>query len=108
MASPENNVEGKKEVAETAVAAAKPARHFQFIRGVVVSDKMNKTRVIEIKRTKSHRLYNKRMITKRRLMVHDEKNECKVGDVVDVVSMRALSRHKNFRLSKIVTRKVAE
>jgi small subunit ribosomal protein S17 len=80
----------------------------QVVRGVVVSDKMTKTRVIEVRRTQNHRLYHKKLIHQKRLFVHDEKNESKMGDVVMAESTRPLSRHKNFRLIKIIEKRVAE
>lgn len=92
MATVEKNQEGRKQV----------------VRGVVVSDKMTKTRVIEIKRTQDHRLYHKKLIHQKRLFIHDEKNESKIGDVVMAESTRPLSRHKNFRLVKIVEKRVTE
>ena len=80
----------------------------QIVRGVVVSDKMTKTLIIEIKRTQDHRLYHKKLIHQKRLFIHDEKNESKTGDVVMAVATRPLSRHKNFRLIKIVEKRVAD
>ena len=83
-------------------------RHRQSIKGIVVSDKMDKTRVVEIKRTLRHRLYQKGLVRRSRLFVHDEKNESKVGDVVLAVSTRPLCKNKNFRLTKIVEKRVGE
>ena len=80
----------------------------QVIRGVVVSDKMLKTRVIEVKRTYDHPLYHKKLIHQKRLFVHDEKNESHTGDVVLVASTRPISKNKNFRLLKIVEKRVQE
>lgn len=74
----------------------------QKIRGVVVSDKMDKTRVIEVKRTIRHRLYHKSIIRKTRIFVHDEKNASKSGDTVIAISTRPLSKRKSFRLLEIV------
>lgn len=88
----------------TAEAVVTDLRKRQTIRGIVVSDKMSKTRVIEIKHTKKHGLYHKNLIRKSRIFIHDEKNESKVGDVVLATSCRPLSRHKNFELSKVVER----
>ena len=85
----------------------KPGRK-QVVKGVVVSDKMLKTRVIEVRRTQDHRLYHKKLIHQKRLFIHDEKNESKLGDVVMAESTRPLSRHKSFRLIKIVEKRVAE
>ncbi len=74
----------------------------QTIRGVVTSDKMDKTRVIEVKRRLKHGLYQKGVIRDSRFFIHDEKNEAKVGDVVVAVATRRLSKNKNFRLLKIL------
>lgn len=79
-------------------------RYRQEITGVVVSDKMNKTRVIETKRSQPHRLYRKGVIRSARIFVHDETNESKVGDLVTVISTRRLSGKKNFKLLKIEKR----
>lgn len=79
------------------------SKRIQHIRGVVVSDKMNKTRVIEIERTKQHRLYKKKQVSSRRLFVHDEKNESKVGDFIVATSVRPLSKNKSFRLLKVLS-----
>lgn len=83
-------------------------KHQQVIRGIVVSDKMTKTRVIELKRSKKHRLYQKALVRNTRLFIHDEKNESKMGDVVEAISVRPLSKHKAFRLVKIVEKRVVE
>lgn len=82
------------------------AKRRRLIRGVVVSDKMDKTRVIEIKRTLKHRLYQKGLSSEKRLFIHDEKNESKTGDKVLAVATRPLSRHKNHKLFKIVEKRV--
>lgn len=74
------------------------------IEGVVVSDKMAKTRVVEVKRTIRHALYRKNLIRRSRFFVHDEENTSKTGDTVIAVSTRPLSRHKNFRLLKVVNK----
>lgn len=80
----------------------------QEIRGIVVSDKMNKTRVIETKRSLRHSLYHKNMIRSSKIFIHDEKNESKVGDVVTAVATRRLSRHKQFTLLKVVEKRVEQ
>jgi len=83
-----------------------PRKSARTISGIVVSDKMNKTRVIEVKRNYQHRLYSKSLVRKARIFVHDEKNVSKVGDTVIAVSTRPLSRHKSFRLTKVVENRV--
>ncbi len=77
-------------------------RKKQLVRGLVVSDKMSKTRVIEVTREHPHPLYAKKTVRHTRLFVHDEKNESKIGDLVIAVSSRPLSKHKSYRLSKII------
>lgn len=74
------------------------ARKVQEILGVVISDKMNKTRIIKVERKETHPLYKKGIILKRKFFVHDEKNETKVGDKVKAVSCRPLSKNKHFRI----------
>ncbi len=78
----------------------------QVIRGVVVSDKMAKTRVIELLRKKQHGLYRKGMMRKAKFFIHDEKNESHVGDTVDAISVRPLSKNKSFSLLKVVEKSV--
>jgi small subunit ribosomal protein S17 len=72
--------------------------------GVVTSDKMNKTRRVEIGRLVKHARYGK-MIRRRTVChVHDEKNESKAGDTVEIMESRPLSRTKHWRLVRIVTK----
>lgn len=70
--------------------------------GKVISDKMDKTVVVAITRTFQHPLYKKtvRKITK--LKAHDEDNKCKVGDMVQIVESRPLSKEKRWRVVKIL------
>ena len=70
--------------------------------GVVVSDKMDKTIVIEIRERVKHPLYGKIMNRTAKLKVHDENNECGVGDTVLVMETRPLSKDKRWRLVEIV------
>jgi len=67
-------------------------------RGVVVSDKMAKTIVVQVDRTVLHSKYQKRYIKSQRYKVHDENKECHVGDQVEFVECRPLSRDKRWRL----------
>ncbi len=71
-------------------------------RGVVVSDKMDKTIVVRIDTRKPHRLYGKTMIKSRKLAAHDEKNEAHAGDMVRVIETRPLSKNKRWRLAEIL------
>ena len=72
--------------------------------GTVVSDKMEKTVVVLIKYNKRHPLYKKIIRRTSKLKAHDENNECKVGDRVQVMETRPLSKEKRWRLVKIIER----
>lgn len=101
--TPEDKAPADKPIATKEATASLPRRRLrQEIRGIVVSDKMDKTRVIEVLRNRRHRLYHKSIVQKSRLFIHDEKNQAKLGDVVLAVSSRPLSRHKHFRLKTIL------
>ncbi|RME06345.1 MAG: 30S ribosomal protein S17 [Anaerolineae bacterium] len=71
--------------------------------GVVVSDKMQKTVVVEVTRTYRHRLYGKVVSDSKRYMAHDELG-CKVGDQVQIVESRPISRRKRWVVEKILQR----
>ena len=70
--------------------------------GVVVSDKMDKTIVVEIRTRVKHPLYGKIMNRTKRFKAHDENNQCGVGDVVRVMETRPLSKDKRWRLVEII------
>ena len=70
--------------------------------GIVVSDKMDKTVVVVENTMKLHKLYKKRVKTSKRYKVHDELNECHVGDKVRIMETRPLSKDKNWRVVEII------
>ena len=70
--------------------------------GVVVSDKMDKTIVVEIRTRVKHPLYGKIMNRTKRFKAHDEENICGIGDKVLIMETRPLSKDKRWRLVKIV------
>jgi small subunit ribosomal protein S17 len=72
--------------------------------GVVTSDKMNKTVVVDVTQMVSHPKYRKPIKRVSRFKAHDEKNECRVGDKVFIIETRPLSRTKRWRVSKILGR----
>lgn len=72
--------------------------------GTVVSNKMDKTVVVRIDRHKRHRLYGKTIRVTRRYKAHDEKNECRLGDIVKISETRPLSRDKRWRVVEIVVK----
>ena len=70
--------------------------------GLVVSDKMDKTVVVAIVDNVKHPLYKKIVKRTVRLKAHDEKNECRVGDRVEVMETRPLSKDKRWRLVRVI------
>ncbi|MHC1737881.1 MAG: 30S ribosomal protein S17 [Ignavibacteriaceae bacterium] len=70
--------------------------------GTVVSNKMDKTITVAIERKVAHPIYRKYFEKTTKLMAHDEKNECNIGDVVKVMETRPLSKIKRWRLLEIV------
>ena len=72
--------------------------------GVVVSDKMQKTIVVQVERTVQHSKYRKYLSQRKRYKAHDEKNECKIGDRVRIEETRPVSRDKRWRLKSILER----
>ena len=70
--------------------------------GKVISDKMDKTVVVEVKTKVRHPLYGKIMNQSSKLKVHDENNECGIGDTVSVMETRPLSKTKRWRVVEIV------
>jgi small subunit ribosomal protein S17 len=72
--------------------------------GIVTSDKMNKTRRVEIPRLVKHPRYGKYIKRRTICYVHDEKNDSHKGDLVEIMETRPLSKMKNWRLVRVVTR----
>jgi small subunit ribosomal protein S17 len=70
--------------------------------GVVVSDKMDKTVVVESNRLVKHPVYKKLVKRRAKYKVHDEKNQCKVGDKVLIAGIRPLSKHKRWKIREII------
>jgi small subunit ribosomal protein S17 len=73
----------------------------KVLEGVVTSDKMNKTRTVEVTTAKKHAFYGKVIRTSKSYHAHDEGNESKLGDKVEITSTRPLSKLKRWRVSKI-------
>ena len=70
--------------------------------GIVVSDKMDKTIVVAIQDNVKHKVYNKIIKRTTKIHAHDEKNECNIGDKVEVMETRPLSKTKRWRLVQII------
>jgi len=75
------------------------------ITGVVTSNKMDKTVVVEISRTYRHRLYNKVFNSRKRVMAHDELG-CQIGDRVQIVESQPISRNKHWVVQQIIRHEV--
>ena len=76
------------------------------ITGVVTSNKMDKTVVVETSRTYRHRLYKKVVSKRKHVMAHDELG-CQIGDQVEIVESQPISRHKRWVVVQIIRRDVA-
>ena len=96
---------GEAQAAE-ATQAMRPYRGKRKVRiGRVVSDKMDKTVVVAVTRSFRHPLYGKTIRRTKKYMAHDEHNQCRVGDLVEIVETRPLSRHKRWRVRTILERR---
>jgi small subunit ribosomal protein S17 len=72
--------------------------------GLVVSNKMDKTIVVEVSRKVKHHIYGKFIKKRSRFVAHDEENDCNMGDKVQIMETRPLSKRKNWRLVNIIER----
>jgi small subunit ribosomal protein S17 len=73
--------------------------------GIVVSNAMDKSAVIEVTSLVSHKLYKKRIRRSSRFIAHDEKNICEVGDKVRIISTRPLSKRKRWEVAEIIQKR---
>lgn len=90
------------ELIETAEVSPNAGR--KVVTGVVVSNSMNKTIVVEVRRKVPHAKYQKFVSSRKKYYVHDEKQECNVGDEVEITETRPLSKLKRWRLTMIKAR----
>ena len=84
-----------------------PKKNLKERVGIVVSDKMQKTVVVRVRRHARHKLYGKVLEKAKKFKVHDEKSEAHVGDTVRIVETRPLSKEKCWRLLQVVSRAAA-
>jgi small subunit ribosomal protein S17 len=82
----------------------KKKKNLKIVQGKVISDKMNKTRVVLIEKNVLHPLYKKVIKRSRKIKIHDENNETKIGDIVQAIETRPLSKEKRHMLYKIISR----
>ncbi len=84
-----------------------PVRQKKTKVGVVLSDKMNKTRVVKVDLMVLHPVFQKYYRRLRKFHVHDEKNESAVGDKVEIIECRPLSRTKRWKIQSVVRKAAA-
>ena len=72
--------------------------------GMVTSDKMDKSITVAVERTYQHPVYKKIVRRTKKVLAHDESNQCQIGDVVRIVESKPLSRRKRWRLQRIVSK----
>jgi small subunit ribosomal protein S17 len=76
--------------------------------GRIMSDKMDKTVIVEVVRFKVHGVYKKYVRVRKRYKAHDEKNEYRTGDRVEIVEHRPLSKEKRFMVARLISRSAGE
>jgi small subunit ribosomal protein S17 len=84
--------------------AGKERKRRKTLRGRVASDKMQKSVVVTIERLVKHPLYGKRIKRTARYTAHDENNDCKEGDLVEIMETRPLSKTKRWRVLRVIER----
>lgn len=80
------------------------AKSQRTVIGKVVSDKMNKTIVVQVERKVKHPLYGKYVRRFSKMYVHDEDNTCRIGDLVTIIQSRPISKTKRWKLIEILKR----
>jgi len=101
----EETIQQEATAQSTPIGERKSYRGRRKVRvGVVVSDKMDKTVVVAVTRSFRHPLYGKTIRRTKKYMAHDEENACRVGDRVEIVETRPLSRRKRWRVRAILER----
>jgi len=76
--------------------------------GTVISDKMDKTVVVRVDGIKTHRIYKKKFVVSQNFKAHDEKNEYKIGDIVEIHETKPFSKDKNFIVMEKASSKKVE
>ena len=85
-----------------ATTEEKTALHRRTMVGIVVSDKMNKTRVVRVERQVRNGMYGKYITKSSKFKAHDEENKTKSGDMIEIVESRPLSREKRWAVQKVI------
>ncbi len=95
-----------KPPAEDATVPEKVRGNRKTMSGIVVSDKMDKSVVVQVERLVQHPVYKKYIRRRKRFMAHDEKNACGVGDRVLIRESRPLSKTKSWRVAEVLEKAV--
>lgn len=80
------------------------ANNRRRLQGRVISNKMEKTVVVVVESAKQHRLYRKVVRTSKKYMAHDESNAVEIGDLVEIVESRPLSKNKRWAVESVINR----
>ncbi len=72
----------------------------KILKGEVISDKMDKTVIVLIESLREHPKYRKKYKITKKYKAHDEKNECKIGDIVEIIGSRPMSKEKRWKVIK--------
>jgi small subunit ribosomal protein S17 len=94
--------------AENTAASTEHEAYKRKLIGRVASNKMDKTIVVEVIRYKMDQMYKKYVKVRKRYQAHDETNECKIGDRVEIIEHRPISKNKRWKLSSIIERAPVE
>ena len=86
--------------------ASREVRNKKVLIGTVVSDKMDKTVVVQVKRLFIHPRYKKFVRRNAKYKAHDERNQCGIGDKVQIIESRPISKDKHWRVSRIIEKAV--
>lgn len=76
------------------------------LKGLVISDKMDKSVIVQVERYIQHKMYKKFIKQYKKYHAHDETNECRIGDEVQIIETRPLSKLKRFRVTRITKKAV--
>ncbi len=76
------------------------------VNGIIISNKMDKTVVVQVERLVKHPLYKKYIRRRNKFMAHDGNNACRIGDRVEITESRPLSKCKRWRVSRIIAKAV--
>ncbi|BAP58366.1 30S ribosomal protein S17 [Candidatus Tachikawaea gelatinosa] len=80
----------------------------RILKGTVIKNYMEKSATVAIQRLVKHSMYGKFIKRTTKLHIHDEKNECKIGDIVEICECRPISKTKNWKLVKIAEKSILQ